>query len=311
MQPTTSQGALQQLQQFQSSAQQPGDILAQQQQQYGVNQAQQNVSGLRGAVANTTKVLNNIAPGVMGRTGNSLVTSAQANAQIQGEQAPVNAQLTDQNAALGNATQDANTAETQAENATNAQVQGQTQQESYLQNIYNALFQQEQAQQANSLSQQQLAEQAREANLSASSSGTSSPSFSLGNTGTGSTSTGTPSSAQMVQRQGGGFNFTDASGKQLSAAQFAATKNIPFRTLLSEMANAGDTGAKAALGFVGNDYGYDPTKVTSTAMANLYNALVGGTGRVAKVSSSSKSTTSSPLQSMASNSAKGLSVLKK
>lgn len=305
--PTTSGGALQQLQQFQAGAKNPTDMLSQQQQQLGVPQAQQQVSGLRSAVQNTTNLLNNVAPSIMGRTGNSLVTNAQANAQIQNAQAPINSELTNQNAALGNATQDYNTLEGQATNAANLEQQGQTQQESYLQNIYNALFQQEQASQANALEQQKLA-------LASSQAGAGSPSLDLGGIlgslgGGTAASTGQPASAQMASRPGGGFNFTDANGTAISAAQFAATKNIPFRTLLQEMANSGDTGAKTALGFVGNDYGYDPTKVNSPALASLYNALVGGTGRTAKVSGSS--TTSSPLQSFQANAAKGLGVLKK
>lgn len=165
---STSQDALQQLQQFQASARNPGDILTEQQNQLGVPAAQQNISGLRGAIQGTTKVLNNIAPGVMGRTGDSLVTSAQANRQIQGEQAPVAAQLTSQNGALDTATQDYQTAEQRAETAANLAYQGQQSKQSYLQNIYDALFQKEQAAQAQALEQQKLQEQIREANLSAS-----------------------------------------------------------------------------------------------------------------------------------------------
>lgn len=167
MNPNTSADALTQLQQFQASARNPGDILTEQQNQLGVPAAQQNISGLRGAIAGTTKVLNNIAPGVMGRTGDSLVTSAQANRQIQGEQAPVAAQLTSQNGALDTATQDYNIANQRAETAANLAYQGQQSKQSYLQNIYDALFQKEQAAQAQALEQQKLQEQIREANLSA------------------------------------------------------------------------------------------------------------------------------------------------
>lgn len=166
MGPSTSQDALTQLQQFQASAQNPADILTAQQNQLGVPAAQQNISGLRGAIAGTTKVLNNIAPSVMGRTGDSLVTSAQANQQIQGEQAPVAAQLTSQNGALDTATQDYQTAEQRAETAANLAYQGQQSKQSYLQNIYDALFQKEQAAQAQALEQQKLQEQIREANMS-------------------------------------------------------------------------------------------------------------------------------------------------
>jgi len=101
-----------------------------------------------------------------------------------------------------------------------------------------------------------------------------------GGGGNGGTPSGPPAvkSSTMVKRGDGGFNFVDAGGKAISAAQFAASKGIPFRTLLQEMANEGDAGAKAALGFVGNDYGYNPTKITNPSLAALYNSLVWGTG---------------------------------
>ncbi len=79
----------------------------------------------------------------------------------------------------------------------------------------------------------------------------------------------------MVQRGDKGFGFTDAAGNTINAAQYAAVKGIPFRDLLQSMAQAGDTGAAQALGFVGNDYGYDPRKVNQQWQANLYNALTG------------------------------------
>lgn len=91
--------------------------------------------------------------------------------------------------------------------------------------------------------------------------------------------------AKAIQRGDKGFNFTDNQGRAISAAQYSALKGIPFRNLLQTMANSGDSGAKAALGFVGNDYGYDPRKITSQGLANLYNALVGGTGRKATYTS--------------------------
>lgn len=81
---------------------------------------------------------------------------------------------------------------------------------------------------------------------------------------------------QMTQRAGGGFNFTH-NGKAISAATYAMGTNTQFRTLLQTMANKGDTGAKSALNFVGNDYGYNPNAIGNNG--NLYNALTWGTGR--------------------------------
>lgn len=97
------------------------------------------------------------------------------------------------------------------------------------------------------------------------------------------TSAGNPGSASAIQRKDGGFNYTDASGRPISAAAYAAAKGVAFRDILTQAAKAGDKGAQTALGFVGNDYGYDSRKVTSQALADLYNSLVWGTGKSASV----------------------------
>lgn len=80
-------------------------------------------------------------------------------------------------------------------------------------------------------------------------------------------------SYNMVQRPGGGYNFTN-NGVAISAARYAQLSNTPFRTLLQNMANTGDTGAKTALNFVGNDFGYNPNAIGGNS--GLYNALVWG-----------------------------------
>ena len=93
----------------------------------------------------------------------------------------------------------------------------------------------------------------------------------------GSAASATPAAAKLVQRADKGFNFTDGAGQSISAAQYAQLKGIPFRDLLTDLAKAGDKGAQQALGFVGNDLGYDPSKIGN--LGSLYNALVWGTGR--------------------------------
>lgn len=77
------------------------------------------------------------------------------------------------------------------------------------------------------------------------------------------------------QKADKGFAFVDQNGRPISAASYAAATNTPFRDLLQWMANQGDAGAKNALGFVGNDFGYDPRKLGTRG--NLYNSLVWGT----------------------------------
>lgn len=209
MNPANSQEALSAFQQFQAGAKNPADILAAQQQQFGVNAAQQNVQGLRGAVANTTKLLNNIAPSVMGRTSGSLVTSAQAGRQVQNESAPVATNLNQQNNALGTATQDYNTAESQASNAANLAYQGQQDQLSYLQNVYNTLYQREQdaakaaaEQRAEQEAIRQFNESLKASRSASASSGSSaaSPSFSAGGSGGGTTPAAKDPNAALKQQ---------------------------------------------------------------------------------------------------------------
>lgn len=88
-------------------------------------------------------------------------------------------------------------------------------------------------------------------------------------------------SATASKRPDGGFNFTDANGRPISAAAYATAKGLTFRQLLSDMASQGDKGAKTALGFVGDDFGYDAKKINNQKLADLYNSLVWGTGKQA------------------------------
>lgn len=85
----------------------------------------------------------------------------------------------------------------------------------------------------------------------------------------------------VSQKKNKGFNFTDNKGNAISAAVYAKQNNIAFRSLLQRMAKMGDAGAKVALNFVGNDFGYDPRKITNQNAANIYNALVWGSGKKA------------------------------
>jgi len=107
------------------------------------------------------------------------------------------------------------------------------------------------------------------------------PSFGGGTTGGAGAAAGSVAGVRSVQRGDKGFNFFDSAGNPISAAVYAQSKGQSFRTVLQEMANAGDAGARQALGFVGDDFGYDPGKVD----ADIYNALVWGTGRSAAAES--------------------------
>lgn len=144
MNPTTSQQALTQLQGAQQAQQTPQQLTDAANTQFGVNGAQQQVTGLRSAIQNTTNLLNQVAPGVMGRTGNSLVTSAQANRIIQNEQAPISATLGKQTTDYTNAENDYKDLLGKAESSAQLNAAGQQQKMSYLQQLYSDLYGQEQ-----------------------------------------------------------------------------------------------------------------------------------------------------------------------
>lgn len=192
MNPTTSADALSQLQTQESQAQDPNSILQAQNQQYGVNAAQQTVQGLQGAINNTSKLLQQVAPSVMGRTQNSLVTNAQASKQIENEQAPLNTTLGNDTTQYNQAGTNLQNLEQQAQQAANGIYSGQQDKLSYLQNIYNNLFTQEENQQSEQDKAAALAEQAREANLSASSNA------GLASLLSGSSSSGTTSGGSLT-----------------------------------------------------------------------------------------------------------------
>lgn len=171
----TSSQALGNIQSFQGSMQSGQDIYKANEQSLGIPQAQQQVSGLRQAITNTTNLLNQVAPSVYGRTQNSLVTSAQAGRQIANEQAPISQELGKESTDLTNA--DTNYKDLLGQATTLSDLQDKSQQEklSGLGAIYDRLYAQEKdtsagkaaqdqfaAQQA--LEQQKLSEQQREFN---------------------------------------------------------------------------------------------------------------------------------------------------
>lgn len=248
MQPSTSQDALSQLQQYQSTAQNPNDILAAQQSQLGVNNAQQTVTGLRGAIDNTNKLLTQVAPSVMGRTASSLVTNAQASKQIQNEQAPLSQNLTTEGNQYNEANQDLGQLQQQAQTAASGIYQGQQDKESYLQNVYNTLYQKEQdAQKAAEQQAQDAAQQSQfEQTLAASKAAAGSNPLDYLNSSSGG---GLPQGVSLKNTQAGGsagynFNF---GGTPVSAAKFAQLNGGNLQNLLFNLGNSGDKTAAAAL----------------------------------------------------------------
>lgn len=153
---TTSAGALSALQSAQGSQQSGTALLSGQEAALGVPQEQQQVSGLRTAITNTTNLLNNVAPSVYGRTQNSLETSAQAGAEINNEQAPISQELSTQNTNLTNQESDLSANESKATANANLEETDQQNQLSYLDNLYQNLYGSEQDQIKNQQNEQQI-----------------------------------------------------------------------------------------------------------------------------------------------------------
>jgi hypothetical protein len=152
-----SQQAQSNLTNFANNMQSPTAALNSAQSQLGVNQAGQTVQGLQGAINSTSNLLNQVAPSVMGRTGQSLVTSDQAKGEIANEQQPLNQQLTSDQNLYGQANSNYQNAENQATTQASLVNTGNQNQLSYLESVYNDIAQ-------NEASQSSLQEQENEFN---------------------------------------------------------------------------------------------------------------------------------------------------
>lgn len=273
MNPDNSAAALAQLQQTQAAAQNPNDILSGQRQQLGVQGAQDTVTGLRGAIDNTTKLLKQVAPSVMGRTANSLVTNAQASRQIQNEQAPISQTLTDQGTQYNEAGQDLSKLQDQASQAANGIYQGQQDKLSYAQNLYNTLFQKEQAAQKAQQDEADRQESTRQFNESlaqqkAASSASAGSSFNLGN------DAAAPTSQVRVVHKGSDYHFYDSNNQPVTAAQYAKSSGQTLGDVLRSMAAGGDKSAAAAYGAVQSAGGLSPKLLSDLQVKYPY--LLGG-----------------------------------
>lgn len=252
MQPDSSQAALQQLQQLQSQSQNPNDILSNQRQQLGVQGAQETVTGLRGAINNTTKLLKQVAPSVMGRTGNSLVTNAQATRQIGNEQAPIQQNLSDQTGQYTQADQDLSQLQQRAQEAASGIYQGQQDKLSYAQNLYNTLYQKEKD--AETARQAELARQEDIRRYNEESAYTRQQDAAKASASSGNSYNLSQGSAALPQGMAyksgsngtAGFNF-NLGGSSISAAKYAQVNGGDLRNLLLNMANNGDKTAGQAL----------------------------------------------------------------
>jgi hypothetical protein len=243
---------------------------------YGVPEIRSRVSGLRTTLQNTENSLNAVDPSVTGRTSGSLVTEAQREKQVTNERAPIAQQYGQQQQALTGESANLADATSNAEKIASAKVSDYNTGRASLVNRYDTQYKREQDQIAND----RAAAAAKAA--AAGSGGIDYGSlFGGGGAAGGTPAAGNPATAGATQRVNDkGFNYTDGNGNSINAAQYAHLTGQSFRAVLQRAAGAGDAGSKAALNFVGDDYGYDPTKITSPAMANLYKALTGKSANV-------------------------------
>lgn len=164
MNPQNSAEALARLQSTQGGQRSLADITAEANQQYGVDKAQEQVTGLRGAIRGTSNLLKQVAPSIMGRTGGSLVTSAQAAKQIQNESAPLQQTLSEQSQDYSLASGDLDKAVQNAQQLAGSRYGDQQNNISYLQNLYNTMFQREEADKAAKAAELARQEQIRQFN---------------------------------------------------------------------------------------------------------------------------------------------------
>lgn len=231
---TTSQSALQNLQTAGASAKTPDQVYQDTSSSLGVPAAQQQVSGLRGAINNTTQLLSQVAPSVMGRTANSLVTSAQANRQISNEQAPLNDQLNKENTDYAGASSDLGNLMDQVNTRTGNTITGQQNQLSYLQGIYSDLSASEQQKIANDQAQQQITD-AR--NNAAASRAASAGGISLaGGSGGGV-------QGSVTRDPSGGYAFKTATGVPITMGQYLDANGGGYQQAL-QMLQAGSANDK-------------------------------------------------------------------
>lgn len=232
----------QQLQQYDAKKVNSTDALNAAMTQYGVPEIRNTVSGLRTTLANTQNAYNAVDPSVTGRTQGSLVTEAQRTKQVSNERAPIADQitaqgrsLTDNQAALQDATSQANSLADRQVNDWNAG-------RSVLQNEYDTTYKREQDQANADREAAAAAEAKRQFDVSqATTRGSSNYS------GGGSGSSKTSSAPSYQKRSDGGFNFQSADGNAISAGSYAAATGTSWKGLLQQMANNGDKGASDVL----------------------------------------------------------------
>lgn len=209
-----------------------GSVLTQAQGEAGLPAALTRVSDLQGNVSNLQSSLNAVDPSVTGRTSGTFTTEGQRQALVTKEQAPIQTNLTSANSDLGTAVNNENTANSNA-NAYATAIMGQNQQ-SYqeLLDQYNAAQAYETQQQTEADKAASLAEQAREANLSAAAASSSSGTSAGTSSGSGVPATSAPASSSVNSVQQSAYNNL---GNILKGIGIDITKGTPGQLTQSQV----------------------------------------------------------------------------
>lgn len=203
---------------FEGTEQTPQQAIATGNTQYGVSGLGTQLDQLRGLTSNLQTAIGNVAPSVQGRTAGSLVTSADQDAIINNETAPLTKQFNDTSTNLNNTQDDYNTANSNATNYANALLNGQDQKYTDLFDQYtnaqttqdNAAKEAEAEREFNaSLAEKTTADAA--ASKAATVSSVASPTLSSGNSG---------SIGSVSKNSVGGYAFKDANGNGITMGQY-------------------------------------------------------------------------------------------
>lgn len=227
-----SAAALNELKQFQGSRKSAQDYYTQYQNELGAGNAQQHANDLRGLIRNTETALKGVEGSVTGRTQGSLVTEAQRSRLANLERQPLQEGLTSQQGAYSDEMASYRDLVGQAGTRANMAYQTDADRLAALQGNYTNLFSREQADQDRRFRDAQAAEARRQFDVEQSR-------LRAGSGGGFNPSLNQPKAA-MQQRNGGGFNFVDASGNPVSAARYASLTGQSIGNVLQAMGQSGD-----------------------------------------------------------------------
>lgn len=264
----SSQQAFRTLQDYSKNRRSSQDIQRESEAKYDIPGITTRLSRLRSLVGNLENSVEQVDPSVTGRTQGFNVTEAQRSALVNRERAPILSDLSKQQGALGQEQQNFSLSSTLADQmARNIRSDDETGYQRLL-DSYNAATASEQQQEAKrqfeanlTLEREKLATQQRAA---AAGNGYD-PLKYVRDILADRSGSGLP----KLVKDDKGFNFFDAEGNPITAAQYAPLANIGYRELLARMAAEGDKNAKLALGYVGDDarFGAAPSSLRGSLSA--------------------------------------------